>query len=504
MWGLVVVSLLAALVVHYIVRDFLHFQQKYFPPGPKPLPVLGNLLDLPRDAPWKTYASWTRKYGNIIHFRVLRSSVIVINSYAVAHDLLEGRSAIYSSRPWVPMAGDVIGWNWSLPLVPYGETFKRHRKYVQTYFSKSRLSRFQHFQRKEAFRLLNDVLDTPQDYRSHIARMSGAIVMAIVYGHDARNHDDWLLNVASRGSKTIESAGAVGAHIVDLIPILRYIPDWVPGAGFKRLPPGTSEALYDMRHVPYKYVKDKMASGTATECYVTELLEITKGTDEEGVMDTAANNYSAGFDTTLAVLMSAVLALTVNPVIQARLQAELDTVVGRDRLPDFTDWDDLPYVKCVISEAIRWGAVTPVGVPHTIIQDDVYNGMFIPEGATIIANAWAMLHDPDMYPEPQLFNPDRFLTGEGRTPPLDPRGPLFGFGRRQCPGKDLAEATIFIALTSLFHVFKFSPAKDTEGNPMPIDTNHMEHSVRHVKPFACDIKRRWLQAESLVRNHQEL
>ncbi|KAH8101908.1 cytochrome P450 [Cristinia sonorae] len=477
--------------------------KKHYPPGPKALPIIGNILSIPQDAAWKVYAEWSQKFGDIIYLRVFRSHIIVINSVSIARELLENRGAIYSSRPWVPMAGDVIGWSWSLPLLPYGETFKRHRKYTQLFFSRSRLPQFYAFQRREAYRLINDVLDAPENYKEHVQRMAGAVVMALVYGHDARKHDDWLLQIASKGARTIESVGPVGAHLVDLIPILRFIPDWFPGAGFKRLPPGTREALSDMRFVPYNYVKEKMAMGTAVDCYVTELLEMTKSQDEEGVRDTAANNYSAGSDTTTALLISAILALTVNPIIQARLQAELDTVVGKDRLPDFSDKDNLPYLQCVISEAIRWGAVTPIGVPHTSVQDDVYDGMYIPKGTTIIANAWAMLHDPQTYPEPESFNPDRFLTGEGRTPPPDPRTPLFGFGRRQCPGKDTSGNTIFIALATLFHVFKFSPMTDEEGNPIPIDVNPFEHSVRHPKPFLCKIRPRRPESISLIRSVQD-
>ncbi|TCD70033.1 hypothetical protein EIP91_005285 [Steccherinum ochraceum] len=481
MWGFVLASVAFALVARYLLRAV--FQGKrHLPPGPKPLPLVGNIFDLPAptDAAWKVYAEWKQKYGDIFYFRVLSSDVVVVNSFEAAHELLENRSAIYSSRPWVPMAGDVIGWSWTLPLLTYNETFKRHRKYVQNYFAKPRVHLFYRFQRREVHRMLNDVLDSPKNYREHLGRMAGGIVMGIVFGHDARTQDDWLLQVASRGSKTISSVGPVGAHIVDLIPILRFVPDWFPGAGFKRLPPGTRKAMSDMRYVAYNYVKEKMAAGTATECYVTELLEMTQNEDEEGVRDTAANNYSAGFDTTLAHLIVTIMMLTVNPVMQARVQAELDTVIGKDRLPDFADVDNLPYLQCVILEAMRWGVVVPVGVPHAVIQDDVYNGMFIPKGTTIIPNAWAMLHDPEIYPDPETFNPDRFLAGEGRTPAPDPREPLFGFGRRQCPGKDFAQGTSFLTIASLFHVFKFSNALDAEGKPIPIDTAQNEFSVRYV------------------------
>ncbi|KAF8509044.1 cytochrome P450 [Gautieria morchelliformis] len=494
MWS---VYALVPLVISFILA--IRSRNKSLPPGPKPLFLLGNLFDVPSDAPWKVYAEWGKKYGDIVYFSVMQKSVIVINSAAVAHALLDKRSAIYSCRPHVPMAGDVIGWKWALPLVPYGETFRRHRKYLQQYFAKPKLPDYYRIQQKEAHRLLNDLLDDPDNYKLHIERMAGAIIMEIVFGHEVKSNDDFFLQVASKGGRTIAAAGAVGAHIVDLIPPLRFLPDWLPGTGFKRLPRGTREALTAMRDVPFNDVKRRMAEGNARHCYITDLLEDTKHQDEEGVRDTGANVYSAGFDTTLSSLMSAMIALVIDPVIQARAQAELDIVTARNRLPEFSDRGHLPYIQCIISEAFRWGATTPVGVPHRLTRDDTYNGLFLPAGSTVIANSWAMLHDPTVYPEPEKFNPDRFLTAEGRTPQPDPRNVAFGFGRRACPGMEIAENTIWIAIVSMFFVFKITPGFDATGKAIPIDSKHTEHSVRHPKPFKCTIRPRAVNSAALVK-----
>ncbi|PCH36902.1 cytochrome P450, partial [Wolfiporia cocos MD-104 SS10] len=324
---------------------------------------------------------------------------------------------------------------WAVSIMDYGETFKRQRRYLQQNFRKQSLSNYHHIQTQEVHRLLNDLLVDPDNHAAHLKRLSGGIIMRIAYGHQVLSRDDHFIGIAEKGVLTIEAVGAIGAHIVDFVPWLRHIPDWMPGAGFKRLPPGTREDLYNFLHLPFEQVKAQMASGTATQCYTTTLMEETRGDDEEGVRSTAAIIYAGDLTSlktqTLSAINTAILVLAANPVIQARAQAEMDVVVGSDRLPTFSDRERMPYMQCIISETFRWGATTPVGVPHRLCEDDYYRGYYLPKDSMIIANAWGMLHDPRVYPDPERFNPDRFLEGEGRTPQPDPRGPAFGFGRRQ-------------------------------------------------------------------------
>ena len=112
-----------------------------------------------------------------------------------------------------------IGWDWALPLIPYGEKFKRHRKYLQDYFKKSSLPNYYHIQLNEVHKMLNDILDDPTDYADHVKRMAAGITMMMTYGHQVNDINDHFVTIAERGVKTIEAVGAVGAHIVDLFPI---------------------------------------------------------------------------------------------------------------------------------------------------------------------------------------------------------------------------------------------------------------------------------------------
>ena len=111
-----------------------------------------------------------------------------------------------------------IGWDWALPIVPYGDKFKRHRKYLQEYLKKPRLPNYYPIQLHEVHKMLNDVLDDPENYKAYIKRMAAGITMMMTYGHEVKSLDDHYVNLAERGVATIEAVGAVGAHIVDLLP----------------------------------------------------------------------------------------------------------------------------------------------------------------------------------------------------------------------------------------------------------------------------------------------
>lgn len=123
--------------------------------------------------------------------------------------------------------------------------------------------------------------------------------------------------------------------------------------------------------------------------------------------------------------------MVCNPEVMKKAQEELDRVVGKERLPDFSDKDNLPYIDALVKELLRWGTPVPLSVVNRAIQDDVYRGYFIPAGASVIQNVWAVLRDPKTYPDPEAFNPDRFLK-DGKINPLvfNPELRVFGAGRR--------------------------------------------------------------------------
>jgi len=123
--------------------------------------------------------------------------------------------------------------------------------------------------------------------------------------------------------------------------------------------------------------------------------------------------------------------MVLNPKVMRKAQEELDRVVGKGHLPDFSDRENLPYTDALVKELLRWNPPLPIAVPSRAMQDDVYRGYLIPAGATVIQNVWAIFRDPSIYPDPETFNPDRFLK-DGKINPLvlNPEDRVFGAGRR--------------------------------------------------------------------------
>lgn len=153
---------------------------------------------------------------------------------------------------------------------------------------------------------------------------------------------------------------------------------------------------------------------------------------------------------TVSVVQTFVLVMALYPEIQRQAQAEIDRVIGPSRLPKMADREDLQYVAATIKETLRWGTVSPLALPRSAAREDVVMGYRIPKGCLVFTNIWGMLHDESVYPDPEKFDPSRFV-GEKQQP--DPRELAFGRGRRVCPGQYIAEASVFIQVASLLATF---------------------------------------------------
>ncbi|KAF9033182.1 cytochrome P450 [Panaeolus papilionaceus] len=406
---------------------------------------------MPASQEWLTFAEWGEKWGDIITVSILGKRIIILNSAQAAFDMLDKKSSIYSGRPELHMC-ELCGWNNLIIMMqPDQERFRNTRKHIhQAVGTSMAMKNFHAVEEEETRKFVKRTLSDPEGLFENVRRTAGAIILRIAYGYHVAEKDDLLVAIADDVLGYFSAGTAPGGFWVNVIPALKYIPEWFPGGGFKRIASGWRARTEEMADRPLQFVKENMTlkvakeKGTAEPSFSSRLLsenvERTKQ-EEEDIKWSATALYGAGSDTTVATVNAFFLAMILFPETMRKAQHELDSVVGRDRLPAFSDRDNLPYTNAVALEALRWHAVSPTCMPHTLVSDDIHEGYFIPGGSIIIPNIWKMLHDERVYKDPFQFNPDRFL---GLNPEPNPTNVCFGFGRRICPGRILAEASVFI------------------------------------------------------------
>ncbi|KAL0064863.1 hypothetical protein AAF712_008116, partial [Marasmius tenuissimus] len=232
-------------------------------------------------------------------------------------------------------------------------------------------------------------------FAQHLRRFAAATILKVTYGADVTSVDDMFIQLAERaGTLTVES-GTPAATLVDFFPFMRHIPSWAPLAGFKRKAAVTKEAVDRMMNVPYEMVKQQLESGNAPPCLTSRLLErcITNSQtgslsseDEEDIKGVAGSMFAAAEDTTICGLTTFILAMVLHPKVYNKVQEEMDRVIGKDAIPSYNDRESLPYFECVLKEILRWNPPAPLGMPHRVMEHDVYRGYHIPQGSTVVAN----------------------------------------------------------------------------------------------------------------------
>ncbi|KAI0029065.1 cytochrome P450 [Vararia minispora EC-137] len=372
-----------------------------YPPGPPGLPLVGNLFDLPKDYAWIALTRYGKKYGDLVHLNVLGQHIIVINSYRAAVEMLDRKGSIYSDRPTFVMGSELCGYTKTLPLTPYGQRTRTMRRLMHKFMGTGGVvQRFDDVLQEEVQRLMTRILRDPREehLEGHLTDTTGAILLRLAYGVSAREENDPYLLRARSVMKQFFKAIEPGAFLVDTIPWLRYIPWWMPGSGFLKTAAEWRENYYKLADEPMLEAQQKTPNS-----FVAQTVQNDVSEDEQEMLKFTAATIFAGM---------------------------LARFIRRIKLDDVFDCKRMPFVNAVVTEVLRWNVVGPLGVPHQVIQNDVQDGYVIPKGTTILANIYCMLSDEELYPNPQQFDPSRFLPDDVRPLQRDPRDVAFGFGRR--------------------------------------------------------------------------
>ncbi|KAF7359845.1 Cytochrome P450 [Mycena venus] len=469
---------------------FIHYTHKSrrpsLPPGPRGLPLVGNILDVPSGDIWLKFSQMGDAWGNISSLTVFGQTMVIVNSLEVAEDLLDVRGANFSDRLVIPMGGELVGFNNALSLSQYGDRVRTERKLFHRLFgSQSAIKQFVPLVSSEIRKLLQKITLNPGDACGQIGRTMGAISIRIAYGYELEDgpQEDPYLAMFETVANNFATSTAPGTFMIDIVPALRYWPQWLPGGGFHITAKAWAKQLHNTINDSYNYVKGKMAAGTAENCFVTNSLE-EQIHDDHLIKWAAASIQVGGSDTTAAQLEGFLLAMSLYPDVQLAAQKELDDVVGNERLPDISDRSQLPYIDALCKEVLRWHVCLPTGIPHCAREDFIYDRgggnepVLIPKGAAVIPNIWKMTHDLERYANPMVFDPSRFITTSVKGAELDPTQICFGFGRRICPGRLLADTALFMACSSILAVFNISRPRENGR----VCATVLRSDCRHCEP----------------------
>ncbi|KAF9697158.1 hypothetical protein EKO04_005122 [Ascochyta lentis] len=464
------------------------------PPGPKPLPVIGNILDLPpTDTP--EFQHWFKhkdQYGPISSINVMGLPLVIFHDKEAAHAVMGKKAQKTSARPQLNFA-TLAGFENFLITHQYDDKYRLHRKMVHQEIGTKGLSAgFRPVQEKEALMFVLQTFNKPEKMMAYLKTLAAAIIVKIMYGYEIdRKRTDPLVELIEHAMDNLSLAFVPISWAVDAVPGLKFLPDWFPGTSYRKTAAKFRAINEQAAELPYEFVKRQMERKVNRPCYVSNLLESVMAKnggspdidpkEEEAIKWTAVSMYAAGSDSTVAIMESVILAFVMYPEVVKRAHEEIDRVVGADRLPTFDDRVKMPYIDGIIKEAWRWNPVGPMGLTHKSEEDIFVGEYLIPKGSYLLPSLWWFLHDPKEYSDPDIFKPERYM--EPLNEP-DPSDLAFGYGRRSCAGRFFADASVYITIAQMLAVFNIRKDKDVHGNEIPVKLECVAGMVNRPKPFA--------------------
>ncbi|KAH8810091.1 cytochrome P450 [Flagelloscypha sp. PMI_526] len=484
-----------ALILIPLILSFVIWRQKKdspvpYPPGPKGLWLLGNLFDFPRSHPWETFTEWKHQYGDLVFLTILGKNYLILNGMDTCTELLQRRHEIYSDRFHLPMLHELVGLNRSIVFMDFADAaFKLNRKLCLSVLNPIAIKHQTELQEASSARILANMLQSPDKHIAHFEDASISTNLRMLYGIKPSSED--IEDRHKAVAVITKSIGNPFTYIVDFFPFLKYFPSFAPWHKQAKTLRDTVEIVMNDA---FERTERDIAAGTASQSFVARILDDPELNEKRpgfrDLLKWCAGTMSAGSETIPAVEAAFLWAMILHPEVQVKAQKEIDDVIGGHRLPKLEDREDLPYTTAVIKEIMRWYIITPLAGPRSTAKDDYFNGYFIPKGTNLFVNTYG-ISQTEVGPNPQLFRPERFLDG---TCSIHPRDYIFGFGRRQCPARTLAENTLFINLSGILACFNITASRKDMVRP-PREATSILSTPGHCP---CDITIRSEEARSLI------
>ncbi|XP_053339247.1 cytochrome P450 2B4-like isoform X1 [Clarias gariepinus] len=477
--GLALLFGLISLVLLEIFR--LSSSRSRNPPGPTPLPFVGNLLQFIKDPVNSTRT--TLQYGDLCCVYVGRRPLIVLNNIKMVKEAFVQNGTVFSGRPYIPLI-DWITNGYGILAVTYGHAWKQQRRFALHTLRNFGLGKKSVEERvaEEARCLITEVLKhegKALDPMHPIMNAVSNIICSIIFGDRFDYEDTRFAKLLEILNENIRLSGSAVGLIFNLIPFIKHFP-----GPHQKVQRNANALIGFIREVmeDHKKTLDSENLRDFIDAYLVEISKQKSNEDstfhEDNLLMSTADLFLAGTETTATTLRWGLIFMMNHPEIQDRCHEEIIRVIGYDRPPTMDDRASMPYTHATVHEIQRIGNIVPLGVVHETTGTTQLQGYTIPKGTQILANLMAIMQDKEHWKYPDTFNPENFLDENGQFCKNDSFLP-FSLGPRVCLGESLAKAELFIFFTSLVQRLRFSWPHDAP----PIDMDGIQGAVRQPQAF---------------------
>ncbi|KAF9890591.1 hypothetical protein FE257_005722 [Aspergillus nanangensis] len=520
-----------AFIIILAPKPIVPVGHKPVPSPPGAVPIYGHSAVWNGELTTRPHQSrlvrWSRELGEIFHLRMGKENWFVFSSpqaikvQSPSHlqpwinrnceqEVFDRHGAATGTRPHLRVANDILSGGNRLIFMPYGPKWRSIRAVVHQCLSVTSVDVLKPSQNLESRQYLFDILEDGSNFLDHVKRYTVSVIIYATYGFRVTSLDDEILNAIYRGTAVFGEAFAT-RYLVDQFPILEWLPKKLQWWRWKMEPSRRQGDELMLRL--WNNLKKQREMGIRTGCFVERFMEtnyLKLGISDLQAAWVAGSMIEAGSDTTQLLLNSIILGLVTSPKVVEKAHAEIDRVVG-DRIPEFSDADDLPYIRAIVKEGLRWRSPSNDHIRHNTTADVIYKDYFLPAGSVVVLNHWAIHYDPSIYPDPEKFHPDRFVgkraldfsSGEciNAADVADRDHFSFGAGRRVCPGYNLGENSLFILTARLLWAFDVrAPVDPTTGKSVEYDLwAYTKTRLFGPQPFPAEFKIRSPQKERIVR-----
>ncbi|XP_026539504.1 cytochrome P450 2K4-like isoform X3 [Notechis scutatus] len=439
------------------------------PPGPRTIPILGNLHMMDLKRPYKTMIELSKKYGPVFCLRLGFQEMVVLTGYETVKEALVNQADAFAERASVPVFRDVSkGFG---IIFSHGENWKVMRR-----FTLSTLRNYGMGKRTIEDKIIEECnvltkaikanAGNPFDVQRVITAAVSNIIVSILLGKRYDYEDPTFLRLLEIITENIHLSGTPNILLYNIFPMLGFL------LGARKKVTNNRKEFHDFLQTTFiEYVKnlDENDPRNFIDSFLIQQREENKKMangyfHNENLKAVSSNLFAAGTETTGSTLRWAILLMMKYPEIQSKVQEEIAKEIGV-RQPRIEDRSKMPYTDAVIHEIQRFADIIPTNLPHATTKDITFKGFFIPKGMQIVPLLSSVLHDESQWEKPYQFYPEHFLDSEGKFVKRDAFMP-FSAGRRICAGETLAKMELFLFFTSLLQKFTFQPPPGISKNDL--------------------------------------